>query len=224
MHARTLIRAPPFVAYLDSPPSFGAKLAMTMHGDRSGRDFNDAGCADLRHAVGRINRRQMLQAGSLGLLGLGLPQLLAVAGRGFNHGALAGTGFGKAKRCILLFMWGGPSQLDTFDMKPDAPAKCAGRSSRSRPACPTCRSASTSRGWPSVTDKLAIIRSLQPHRSGPSVERPCHADRPLGSQDQQRRRAAQRTRHAAHLGSMLARLRGGPGHACRRSSRCPGKA
>ncbi len=32
----------------------------------------------------------------------------------------------KAKRCIFLFMWGGPSQLDTFDMKPDAPAEIRG--------------------------------------------------------------------------------------------------
>ncbi|MBM3966436.1 MAG: DUF1501 domain-containing protein, partial [Planctomycetes bacterium] len=32
----------------------------------------------------------------------------------------------RAKRCIFLFMWGGPSQLDTFDMKPDAPAEIRG--------------------------------------------------------------------------------------------------
>lgn len=35
--------------------------------------------------------------------------------------ALGHDGFGRAKRCLLLFMWGGPSQLDTFDPKPAAP-------------------------------------------------------------------------------------------------------
>ena len=36
------------------------------------------------------------------------------------------NGFGRAKRLIFLFMWGGPSHLDTFDMKPDAPPEIRG--------------------------------------------------------------------------------------------------
>lgn len=36
------------------------------------------------------------------------------------------AGFGSAKRCILIFMWGGPSQLDTWDLKPEAPAEVRG--------------------------------------------------------------------------------------------------
>jgi hypothetical protein len=79
-----------------------------------------AGCAGFRQTEG-LTRRAWLQAGSLGLLGLGLPDVLAASSR---PDGLAG--FGKAKACILLFMWGGPSQLDTWDPKPDAPAEIRG--------------------------------------------------------------------------------------------------
>ncbi len=34
--------------------------------------------------------------------------------------------FGRAKRCLLLFLTGGPPQHDTFDLKPDAPAEIRG--------------------------------------------------------------------------------------------------
>lgn len=55
-------------------------------------------------------RRQVLAAGAYGLFGLGLPHYLR-----------AGNATGKAKSCIVLFMWGGPAQQDTWDLKPDAP-------------------------------------------------------------------------------------------------------
>jgi len=56
-----------------------------------------------------FSRRNVLRAGALGLFGLGLPQYLRAAeGR-------------RAKSCIVLFMWGGPAQQDTWDLKPDAP-------------------------------------------------------------------------------------------------------
>jgi uncharacterized protein (DUF1501 family) len=55
-------------------------------------------------------RRDVLQAGALGLFGLGLPRLLQ-----------AREAKRRPKSCIVLFMWGGPAQQDTWDMKPDAP-------------------------------------------------------------------------------------------------------
>jgi hypothetical protein len=63
-----------------------------------------------------MGRREFLRAGAVSLLGLGLPELL--------RARAAGTG--RAKGCILLFMWGGPAQQDTWDMKPDAPADYRG--------------------------------------------------------------------------------------------------
>jgi len=65
-----------------------------------------------------ISRRRMLQVGGIGLLGLGLPQLLRAAARP--------AGAPAADACILLFLNGGPSHLDMWDMKPDAPAEVRG--------------------------------------------------------------------------------------------------
>jgi hypothetical protein len=68
------------------------------------------------------NRRDFLRLGALGGLGLSLPELLRV-----RAAQAASTGhFGRAKRCVLLFLTGGPPQSDTFDLKPDAPAEYRG--------------------------------------------------------------------------------------------------
>jgi hypothetical protein len=66
---------------------------------------------------GPIHRREFLRAGTLALGGLTLPQLLA--------GRAAGAG--QVETSVILFwMWGGPSQLETYDMKPDAPSEYRG--------------------------------------------------------------------------------------------------
>src|SRR4051794_18935127 len=58
-----------------------------------------------------ITRREALRAGGLGLFGLSLPQLLAAESAPAPASPTAG--FGKAKRCILLYLYGAPSQLET---------------------------------------------------------------------------------------------------------------
>jgi hypothetical protein len=58
-----------------------------------------------------VTRREFLRAGSLALAGLTLPALL--------ESRAAATS--RARRCVQLFMWGGPAQQETFDLKPDAP-------------------------------------------------------------------------------------------------------
>src|SRR5207245_5856220 len=69
----------------------------------------------------RITRRDILQAGGIGLLGLSLPGVLRSAD-GF-----AGTGRSpRADSCILIFLNGGPSHLDMWDLKPDAPQEIRG--------------------------------------------------------------------------------------------------
>ena len=70
-----------------------------------------------------VSRRQAIRAGSLGLFGLSLPQLLA--GRAVADETKEPS-FGRAKACILLFMWGGPAHQDTWDLKPDAPSEIRG--------------------------------------------------------------------------------------------------
>src|SRR5437868_11152228 len=61
-----------------------------------------------------VTRREFLRVGGLGVAGLSWPDLLRLR-------AQAATARTKVKSCIRLFMWGGPSQQETFDPKPNAP-------------------------------------------------------------------------------------------------------
>jgi hypothetical protein len=63
-----------------------------------------------------VNRRDAIRVGGAGMLGLTLPKLLQAQER--QPATLPG---GRAKSVIFLFQWGGPSHVDTFDMKPAAP-------------------------------------------------------------------------------------------------------
>ena len=76
-----------------------------------------------------MSRRRLLKVGGLGALGLTLPALLkAEAARGSDAGdAASGRGAAPARSCILVFYYGGPSHLDTYDMKPKAPAEVRGQ-------------------------------------------------------------------------------------------------
>src|SRR5688572_728413 len=66
------------------------------------------------------SRREFLRVGGLTLGGLSLPTLL-------NPRAYArGSPKAKAKSCLLIFMEGGPSHLELWDLKPEAPAEVRG--------------------------------------------------------------------------------------------------
>src|SRR5436309_8955226 len=67
-----------------------------------------------------ISRRQILQVGAAGLLGLSLPNVLRARS---SSGA---TLTPSADACILIFLDGGPSHLDMWDMKPAAPVEIRG--------------------------------------------------------------------------------------------------
>jgi hypothetical protein len=71
-----------------------------------------------RHTLG-LSRREWLQVGYTGLLGIGLPSVLGRSA----HAAAPGAG---AKSVILVFLTGAPSHLDTFDPKPEAPPEVRG--------------------------------------------------------------------------------------------------
>src|SRR5438132_9050411 len=70
-----------------------------------------------------MTRRQWLRVGGLGAAGLVLPDLLR--GRAAVPAAESAS-FGRAKACILCFLFGAPAQQDTWDLKPDAPAEFRG--------------------------------------------------------------------------------------------------
>lgn len=75
-----------------------------------------------------VSRRELLKVGTLGTLGLSLPELLAGLN---NRSAIAAelkrsSGAARAKSCILVFMEGGPAHQDLWDLKPDAPREIRG--------------------------------------------------------------------------------------------------
>ena len=71
---------------------------------------------------GGPTRRRLLEAGGAGLLGLSLPRVLAA--EDLRGGASRRPA--RAKSVVFLFLFGGPSQLETFDLKPDAPSAVRG--------------------------------------------------------------------------------------------------
>ncbi len=66
-------------------------------------------------------RREALQIGSIGILGLGTNQLV-----GLREAQAFSGAFGKAKSCIFIFLSGGLAQHESFDMKPEAPEEIRG--------------------------------------------------------------------------------------------------
>lgn len=103
-----------------------------------------------------VNRRELLRLGGLTLFGLGLPELLRAA----EPPNWEDSSFGRAKACILLFMWGGPAHQDTWDLKPEAPAEVRGEF---KPIATSVPGIHISEHFPRLaqrTDKLAIVRSL----------------------------------------------------------------
>lgn len=76
-----------------------------------------------------ISRRDLLQAGGASFFGLSLAEILSLQSAAQAAPAPAGPragSFGKAKSVIILFLYGSPSQLETWDMKPDAPDQIRG--------------------------------------------------------------------------------------------------
>ena len=125
---------------------------------RPGDNFTD-GCSELRMLV-RKSRRPVLQAGTLGLLGLGLGIPSQAIAASAKQSGLAGSTFGRAKRCIFLFMWGGPSQLDTFDPKPKAPLDIRGAFRAVSTNVPDIQISEHFQTMAQQMDKVCLIRSL----------------------------------------------------------------
>src|SRR5262245_16448200 len=103
----------------------------------------------------RLTRRQVLRVGAIGALGLTLPRLLRAA-----SGSPAARAAASADSCILVFLNGGPSHLDMWDMKPTAPVNIRGEF---RPIPTTVPGIQLSEHLPRLARKIhhaAIVRSV----------------------------------------------------------------
>src|SRR5262245_44053470 len=75
----------------------------------------------------RISRRDWLRVGGLGILGLSLPNLLRAEDARRRQGSRTSSAkCGRANACILIYLAGGPSQPDMWDMKPALPVEFRG--------------------------------------------------------------------------------------------------
>jgi hypothetical protein len=102
-------------------------------------------------------RRGLLEVGGCSLLGLSWPGLLAAAERSQSSDA---AGFGRARSCVLIFLWGGPSQQDTWDMKPDAPASLRSEFQPIATRVPGINIGEHLPHLAATTDLLTIVRSM----------------------------------------------------------------
>jgi hypothetical protein len=99
-----------------------------------------------------MTRRHLLQVGGLGFLGLHLPGLLRAA----EHGRRKA----RAKAVIFLHQFGGPSHVDTFDMKPAAPEAVRGEFKPVRSKAPGILVCDRLPGMARVMDKVTLVRSM----------------------------------------------------------------
>jgi hypothetical protein len=118
-----------------------------------------------------VQRRELLRAGALGIgalgsFGLGLPQLLAGEASSLGQGGGHPPGFARAKSCMLIWLKGGPSHLDTFDPKPDAPAEIRGEFRAIPTRVPGLFFGEHVPLLAAHADKLTVVRSLAHRDNG----------------------------------------------------------
>ncbi len=106
-----------------------------------------------------IDRRRFISVGSLGVFGLSLEHLLAAENLSLGSSPRK-SGRDNERSVILIWQHGGPSQLDTFDMKPEAPSEVRGSYQSIATKLPGVRICEKMPFHAQVMDKVSIIRSF----------------------------------------------------------------
>jgi hypothetical protein len=111
------------------------------------------GCAGFARSA--ATRRQVLQIGALGAIGLGLPRALrAEQNRGVSSPRI------RARSVIFLHQFGGASHHDTFDMKPDAPAQIRGEFRPIASSLPGLQVCELLPRLAQMADRYCLVRSI----------------------------------------------------------------
>ena len=145
------------------------------------------------HMCNGVTRRDFLQVGTLGAIGLGLPQYLAASEAGIVDPTK------KNRSAIMIFNLGAPSQLDTFDMKPDAPAEIRGPFQPIATNAPGIQISEILPRHAKIADKFSLVRSCF-HRGA--------AVHDAGWQIMQTGRQFQGGVNTPHVGSVIGYLLG----------------
>ena len=109
-----------------------------------------------------FSRREFLRVGGAAMLGISLPQVLSLQAKANTTVDLSKplNGWGKANSVILLFLQGGPSHLDIWDPKPEAPSNIRGEFSPIPTNVPGIQLSETMPRLAQVMDKATLIRSI----------------------------------------------------------------
>ncbi|HUS39817.1 MAG TPA: DUF1501 domain-containing protein [Pirellulales bacterium] len=140
-----------------------------------------------------VTRRDFLQVGTLGAIGLSLPTYALAK----EQGAIRAEH--DERSCILIFNLGAPSQLDTFDMKPDAPAEIRGPFKPISTRSPDIQISEILPRHADVADKFSLVRSC--HHTAAAVH-------DAGWQMMQTGRMFTGGVHTPHAGAVVTYLRG----------------
>ncbi|MCA8998169.1 MAG: DUF1501 domain-containing protein, partial [Planctomycetaceae bacterium] len=108
-----------------------------------------------------VTRRDFMQVGALGAIGLGLPQYLAAKEAGRVRPGK------EDNACIMIFNLGAPSHIDLFDMKPEAASEIRGPFNPIETSVPGIQLSEILPGHAKVADKLSLVRSC--HHTGAAV-------------------------------------------------------
>ncbi len=109
---------------------------------------------------GTLSRRAFLRSGLAGLAAFGLADLLRAEARAAERGVTAGP-----RSVVLLWLWGGPSHMETFDLKPDAPLEYRGAFRPIRTNVPGIEISEHLPRLARLADRFALVRSL--HHDSP---------------------------------------------------------
>ncbi|MBI82062.1 MAG: hypothetical protein CMJ81_02600 [Planctomycetaceae bacterium] len=145
------------------------------------------------HTCNGLTRRDFIKVGTLGPVGLNLAQLLEAK----EQGAVKASGDDKS--CIMIFNLGAPSQLDTFDLKPDAPAEVRGPFQPIQTVRPEIQISEIFPRHARIADKFSLVRSC--HHRGAAVH-------DSGWQLLQTGRVFRGGVESPHVGSVVSYLRG----------------
>jgi hypothetical protein len=113
----------------------------------------------MKRTAHSIDRRQLLQIGGLGALGLGLPQLLRASAATYP------TRRDDKKSCIFIVQYGGASHIDSFDPKPDAPEDVRGPYKPIATSVPGVRVGELLPRLARLADRFCLVRSMS-HGNG----------------------------------------------------------
>src|SRR5262245_11380672 len=105
-----------------------------------------------------ISRRELLRVGGLAFGGLTLADVLRLRA--------AGAETSRPKSVIMIWMRGGPSHIDSYDMKPDAPAEIRGEFSPIATNVPGIQICEYMPRQARIMDKLAVIRGIRSNDLG----------------------------------------------------------